>query len=66
MPERYRSKAGKINAGADVLEPAIVRELEAEIEKLKKELEDSIETVEILKQVVRDYAEREKKKTDSL
>ena len=61
MPERGGSKGGKIKP-ADEFESAVVRELEAEIEKLKKELEDTKETVGILKQIIKDYAEREKQK----
>lgn len=46
---------------SDELESVRVLALEAEISKLKKELEDSTETVDILKEVMSDYAKKPKR-----
>jgi hypothetical protein len=65
MPERYGSKVKKVNAFNEINndpESAALKELEAEVERLTKELEDTKETVEILKQVVKDYSQRAKQK----
>jgi hypothetical protein len=43
-----------------------VMALEAEINRLKQELSDSQETVEILKEVMSDYAKKPKKKDNSI
>ena len=46
---------------SEELESIRVMALEAEISKLKKDLEDSTETVDILKEVMSDYAKKPKK-----
>ena len=74
-PEMKESKAGvskkdkMMQAGPTIaqqrmseeLESIRVMALEAEISKLKKDLEDSTETVDILKEVMSDYAKKPKK-----
>lgn len=63
MPERG-SKVSKV-AGSNIneeYESVKLKEMEAEISRLKEELEDTKETVDILKQVIRDNSEREKQK----
>ena len=56
------SKGEKVKYGHGDLESIKVRELEAEIEKLRRDLSDSKETVEILKQVISDNTQRPKQK----
>ena len=74
-PEMKESKAGiskkdkMMQSGTTIaqqrmseeLESIRVMALEAEISKLKKDLEDSTETVDILKEVMSDYAKKPKK-----
>ncbi len=74
-PEMKESKAGTskkdkmMQSGPTIaqqrmseeLESIRVMALEAEISKLKKDLEDSTETVDILKEVMSDYAKKPKK-----
>lgn len=62
MPKRVGSK-GQVDKPEEAFSPESYKELEREIGRLKKELEDSRETVEILKQVIKDYTEREKQKS---
>jgi len=72
MSEHTKSKAErkKKEPGAKAasrvredMESVRVMALEAEINRLKQELNDSKETVEILKEVMSDYTQKPKRKT---
>ncbi len=60
--KKNNGKTGTVKRVPDDMETVRVMALEAEISRLKQELSDSQETVEILKEVMSDYAKKPKQK----